>query len=192
MTKRELILDAAAVLFAEHSYEAVGIRDIARQANVNSAMISYYFGSKQGLLQEIFSQFTEQLLNISGDLLLRVDTYYELCDLMGPALLSAARQNPSTFLVGLRSLNRDIEWLKEAQQRFKDKTEEHFNSFLKNAGLKEKKPIRGEIILGAVMGMVYSDYLLGGGENINNDELLDEYADTVIQVLKSGLPSLVE
>lgn len=192
MTKRELILKAATELFSEQSYDSVGIRDIANRAGVNSAMISYYFGGKSGLLKEIFSRFTDLIIAISKEMLSKADNYYELCDLMGPALLSVAREEREIFLVGLRWLNRDVEWLKEEQQRLNDKTDEYYYEFLNKTGLKEKKPINRGIVLGAVMGMLYSDYLLGGGENIDNDELLEDYSSALIQILKNGLPSLVE
>ncbi|HEX5026167.1 MAG TPA: TetR family transcriptional regulator [Agriterribacter sp.] len=48
--KRIHILDAAEQLFAEKGFDGTSVRDIAGQANVNLAMISYYFGSKEKLL----------------------------------------------------------------------------------------------------------------------------------------------
>ncbi len=48
--KRTHILDAAEQLFAEKGFDGTSVRDIASQANVNLAMISYYFGSKEKLL----------------------------------------------------------------------------------------------------------------------------------------------
>lgn len=52
--KQVQILDVAERLFAEHGFEGTSVRDIAQQAGVNVAMISYYFGSKEKLLQAIF------------------------------------------------------------------------------------------------------------------------------------------
>lgn len=51
--KREKILEAAEELFAEKSYEGTSIRDIAQKAGINIAMISYYFGSKEKLLEAL-------------------------------------------------------------------------------------------------------------------------------------------
>lgn len=48
--KRIHILDVAEELFAEKGFEGTSVRDIAGQANVNLAMISYYFGSKEKLM----------------------------------------------------------------------------------------------------------------------------------------------
>jgi len=43
------LLDAARTLFLSNEFKAVSIRQIAEAAGVNGAMVSYYFGSKQGL-----------------------------------------------------------------------------------------------------------------------------------------------
>jgi AcrR family transcriptional regulator len=40
-------------LFSEKGFDAVSVREIAASAEANIALISYHFGSKEGLLQEI-------------------------------------------------------------------------------------------------------------------------------------------
>lgn len=52
--KQLQILEVAERLFAERGFEGTSVRDIAHEANVNVAMISYYFGSKEKLLQAMF------------------------------------------------------------------------------------------------------------------------------------------
>jgi len=49
--KREHILIVAEELFGENGFEGTSVRDIAQAAGVNLAMISYYFGSKEKLLE---------------------------------------------------------------------------------------------------------------------------------------------
>jgi AcrR family transcriptional regulator len=51
--KQNQIIDAAEKLFAEKGYEGTSVRDIAHEAAVNIAMISYYFGSKEKLMHAI-------------------------------------------------------------------------------------------------------------------------------------------
>ncbi|WP_315818732.1 TetR family transcriptional regulator [Paraflavitalea speifideaquila] len=51
--KREHILLVAEELFAVKGFDGTSVRDIANQAAVNLAMISYYFGSKENLLKEL-------------------------------------------------------------------------------------------------------------------------------------------
>lgn len=50
-TTRETILDAARARFLAESYDSVGMRDIARDAGVDVALISRYFGSKEELFR---------------------------------------------------------------------------------------------------------------------------------------------
>lgn len=48
---REAILRAGQKLFAETGYATTGVREIAAEAGVNSALVRRYFGSKEGLLR---------------------------------------------------------------------------------------------------------------------------------------------
>ena len=48
------ILFTAEKLFAQKGFDATSTIDIAKCANVNVSMISYYFGSKEKLFEEIF------------------------------------------------------------------------------------------------------------------------------------------
>jgi TetR/AcrR family transcriptional regulator len=50
---RERLLEAASSLFSEQGYAATGTRAIAARASCNVALISHYFGSKEGLLREV-------------------------------------------------------------------------------------------------------------------------------------------
>jgi TetR/AcrR family transcriptional regulator len=64
-TVRRQLLEAARGLFAKQGYDAVSIRQVAETAQVNPAMIHYYFGSKQGLyeamLADTFTPLIERL-----------------------------------------------------------------------------------------------------------------------------------
>jgi AcrR family transcriptional regulator len=52
--KQILIMEAAEKLFADKGFEGTSVRDIAEGAAVNLAMISYYFGSKEKLMEAMF------------------------------------------------------------------------------------------------------------------------------------------
>jgi AcrR family transcriptional regulator len=57
--KQKIILDVAQQLFADQGFAGTSVRDIAKGADVNIAMISYYFGSKEKLLEAIFKRHAE-------------------------------------------------------------------------------------------------------------------------------------
>lgn len=50
------IVEAAKILFSQNSYEGVGVREIAANADVDPALVIRYFGSKEGLFRAIVSQ----------------------------------------------------------------------------------------------------------------------------------------
>ena len=61
MDTKEHIMDIGMKLFSEKGFDSTTVRDIASKAKVNIALISYHFGSKEGLLKNIFQ---EKALNL--------------------------------------------------------------------------------------------------------------------------------
>ena len=55
------VLAAAEHLFALRGFRSVSVRDITAEAAVNLASVNYHFGSKDGLLDEIFRRRTAEL-----------------------------------------------------------------------------------------------------------------------------------
>lgn len=68
---RRTLLETAIDLFGLHGFDAVGTRRIAEDADVNISAISYYFGSKEGLLvaaaKHLASQLCERLAPVFED-----------------------------------------------------------------------------------------------------------------------------
>jgi len=56
---RDLILDAAEDLFSKHGFYGVTIREVAREAGVDTALVHYYFGAKRGLFDAVFLRRAE-------------------------------------------------------------------------------------------------------------------------------------
>jgi AcrR family transcriptional regulator len=50
---RERLIEAAVTVFAERGYAGASVRAICQRAKANPAAIKYYFGSKEGLYQEV-------------------------------------------------------------------------------------------------------------------------------------------
>jgi AcrR family transcriptional regulator len=66
--KREHILITAERLFGERGFDGTSVRDIAQSAGVNLAMISYYFGSKEKLLEAMIQFRSEYTYGILEEL----------------------------------------------------------------------------------------------------------------------------
>ncbi|MBO9728839.1 MAG: TetR/AcrR family transcriptional regulator [Chitinophaga sp.] len=67
--KQLSILKVAERLFADQGFHGTSVRDIAQEADVNIAMISYYFGSKDKLLETIFTYRLEASRKFINELL---------------------------------------------------------------------------------------------------------------------------
>ncbi|WP_337966909.1 TetR family transcriptional regulator [uncultured Flavobacterium sp.] len=59
--KKIQILEVAETLFSEKGFEGTSIRDISKHAKINIAMVSYYFGSKERLLEALILYKTSDL-----------------------------------------------------------------------------------------------------------------------------------
>ena len=67
---RQLLLDAAAACLANKAWSAISIREVAAQAGTNSAMVSYYFGGKAGLVHALLDSVLTDGVIPDGDAVL--------------------------------------------------------------------------------------------------------------------------
>mgnify|MGYP001228293859 FL=1 len=56
------IMNAASHLFSKKGFDATSVDEISAEANVNKALIYYYFESKRKLLNFLFDQFTQNVV----------------------------------------------------------------------------------------------------------------------------------
>jgi AcrR family transcriptional regulator len=66
---RERLLEAAAALIIERESIEISLADIAAKANLNSALVKYYFGSKTGLLVALLQRDAARALSSMEELL---------------------------------------------------------------------------------------------------------------------------
>jgi len=64
---RERIINAAVELFSQKGYDATRVNDIASAANVNKALIYYYFKSKQDILDFMVDSLLNNAVSITMD-----------------------------------------------------------------------------------------------------------------------------
>lgn len=113
---RERILEAASEMFAERGVEAVSLRELTLRAGVNLAAVNYHFGSKEGVLAEVFARSSQPIVRWRLDLLEKVErdaagrpVLEQLLDAyLRPALHVGRRQNRSFVRLRARlALERD-------------------------------------------------------------------------------------
>jgi AcrR family transcriptional regulator len=92
-TKQLQLLDTAESLFSQKGFDGTSVRDIAEAAGINTAMISYYFGSKEKLMEEIFERKSLNIKEKVADLLKDtsldpLEKMYSLVDMYIEGILS--------------------------------------------------------------------------------------------------------
>ncbi|MCG2663427.1 TetR/AcrR family transcriptional regulator [Brevundimonas sp.] len=90
---RDLILDAAEDLFSKHGFYGVTIREVAREAGVDTALVHYYFGAKRDLFDAVFLRRAEVW---NDDRVAAIDRYAEAAgpDMTLEGLLEAFLRPP--------------------------------------------------------------------------------------------------
>jgi hypothetical protein len=73
LVMQDRILDAAEELFAQHGLYGVTIRDVAGRAKVDTALLHYYFGTKNGLFDAVLLRRAEVLNKARGEALQRCE-----------------------------------------------------------------------------------------------------------------------
>ncbi|MDP3136263.1 MAG: helix-turn-helix domain-containing protein, partial [Burkholderiaceae bacterium] len=64
--RRDAILDVAAQCFAERSYPAASMQDIATACGTSKARLYHYYDSKEAMLYDLLDRYTQRLLAIIG------------------------------------------------------------------------------------------------------------------------------
>lgn len=97
--KQICILQVAEKLFAEKGFDGTSIRDIAKAAKINIAMVSYYFGSKDKMLEALVLFRTDdlslQIENLIKESLSPLDKITRLVDIY----LTRINQNKDIYKI---------------------------------------------------------------------------------------------
>ena len=131
LTKKQLqLLDTAESLFSQKGFDGTSVRDIAEAAGINTAMISYYFGSKEKLMEEIFERkslnIKEKVANLlKDDSLDPLEKMYSLVDMYIEGILSRKtfhrillceqiiNQNPSIIMMLDKMKTKNSEYIND-------------------------------------------------------------------------------
>jgi AcrR family transcriptional regulator len=106
ITTRQSILDAAVSEFWAHGYRGASVRDICARAGASSNAITYHFGSKKKLYQEILDRFAalqlEQVQTALSGALRSQEEFEIRLEMFLAQLLEAYLKNRESLLIVLR------------------------------------------------------------------------------------------
>lgn len=100
---RGRLIEVARGLFAEKGLEGTSTRDIAKAANLNVSLISYYFGGKEGLYKAVLTEFASTAMR-------RMDVLFNSLDLeiLNKNSFKAALRTLITGIITHKINNREI------------------------------------------------------------------------------------
>jgi len=193
------ILQVAEKLFAEEGFDGTSIRDIAKKANINIAMISYYFGSKVKLLEAIvvsrIADMRLQLENIYNENL----PPFEKVDKLIELYLSRIAQNRSIYqIVHFEFSTKKRELNFESFTEMKRNNLQTFKNIIKegqDSGVFQKD-INVDLLPPIIMGTYFQFHmnkpLYLNILDLNSEEAYNQYiATTLTQHIKKTIKALL-
>jgi len=180
--KQIQILETAEKLFADNGFDGTSVRQISKAAKINIAMVSYYFGSKEKLLESL-------LLYRISDFKMEIETviskkkpYLETLDEIITIIVKRVHRNRRTHKIinfeyssGCRQINFD-NYLAQKKENFKV-----IEAFV-NEGQKDgvfKNTVNIELLTSTILGTYFHFYynkkyyqkIL----NLNDDASIEQY-----------------
>ncbi len=160
-------MDSAEMLFSRKGFDGTSVRDIAEAAGFNTAMISYYFGSKEKLMEEIFERksinMRETVDNLlKDDSLDPLEKMFSLVDVYVDGIW--ARQTFHRILLAEQIINQNPSII-QLVEKMKNKNSECVNDLIKlgqKKGLFKKNidiPMMTSTLVGTVSQIIINiDY----------------------------------
>lgn len=183
ISKEENILFAAEKLFAENGFEGTSTREIARAANVNISMISYYFGSKEKLYEKLVEYRMNEGQFFSKDIIERTDiNEWEKIEKIVDQFADRVRNHKCFYRImqreQLHTQNPQIvEFLKQTKIGFISMYSKIFESGLKKGIFKKNPPVyllhatvSGTLFYASNAKEMYKEFL----NNTEDENVFDE------------------
>lgn len=160
---KQKIIDAASLLFFQNGFHGTSVRNIADRAAVNVSLISYYFKSKQGLLEHAVTQYYEAYLKTIEESWRqhKTDPPLDCLKKMIEAIIQYKQENHQFSCFIHRELSLDSVFVREMTVTYLAK-ENYFISHSFNAILSERKKHKpdSEFLLMQLKGMLITPYIL--------------------------------
>ncbi|WP_029268978.1 forespore capture DNA-binding protein RefZ [Virgibacillus alimentarius] len=191
-SSKQKVIDAASVLFFQNGFHGTSVRDIADRASVNVSLISYYFKSKQGLLEYAVTQYYEAYLEIIENTLKQANslTSMEKLKKLIFAIIQYKQSNHQFTCFIHRELSLDSVFVREMAVTYLAK-ENYFisNTFFDILKQNKQKVENSQFLLMQLKGMLITPYVLQNewkdhvvGESSQN-YFVKKYVQTIHQWL---------
>ncbi|MEH6705155.1 TetR family transcriptional regulator [Galbibacter orientalis] len=185
--KQIKILEVAEKMFAENGYDGTSIRAIAKEADINIAMISYYFGSKEKLLESLLSYKTANFTMELESILSKDIDYLQKIDEIVTVLVARIHRNRRVYKIihfEYSNETRQIDF--ESYIQIKKNNYLIIEDFVKKgqkAGVFSKKvniPLIIPTVLGSYFNFYYNKRFYKDIHQLYTTDSLDDFIHTIL------------
>jgi TetR/AcrR family transcriptional regulator len=179
---KDHILNVAEELFAQKGFAGVRTHEIAERANVNKALIYYYFESKEKLLREVLQKVLFELISLSTEILAVPRSAAEVLEEFYKGFFSYVARHKNFSRLTTMDLGSEGESLRHMFENFFRPMFERGVRFIDRAVVKgELKPVNARQLLITIYGMTIAYFadnkqvaLLFGEADVTDDLRLEE------------------
>jgi len=192
---RQKILEAAISLFAKKGYTGAGVREIAKTANVNISMISYYYKGKVGILKTIMEDFFVHYFEILGIVDDESKTPEECVRILVHNLVDYVKENRELALVAYNAIPLEIEEIEQWKNDKLVQSMQKMRKLVSRFGLDPDDIIAVGSIGPALISIIFTKFIrLPVIKNLWDIELdnalYERYADTVATLFLEGITGI--
>ncbi len=193
VSSREVLLNAAGALMAERSTVDISLSDIAKHSGLNSALVKYYFGTKQGMMLALVEDVLGKSLERLDELLEMEMSATEKLKLHVQAIITIYFRYPFINRL-IHYLFEDTEAAKEVAEKISKPLAETQRQLLEQGfATGEFKPVDPMmfyfIILGACDHLFFGQHILREAFGINtiDDAMRRRYTKTLLDMILGGI-----
>jgi AcrR family transcriptional regulator len=155
---KQRILDAAILLFAKKGFAGVGVREIAKDAEVNIAMISYYYEGKVGILRSIIEEYFNRFhLSIAEIDFASHTPEDNLRELIG-RIIDFIREHTELAMVMYNELPLDIPEITELKAERISAMIRNMSGLIHQFGIDPSDPSKISMIGPSLIGMIFTNF----------------------------------
>lgn len=107
ISTEQKILEAAKIVFIKKGFDGARMEDIAKQADINKALVHYYFRSKENLFEQIFDTFAAQILPNITLVMESEGSIYDKIEVFIHNYIEFFMKNPDLPIFVLTEINRN-------------------------------------------------------------------------------------
>jgi AcrR family transcriptional regulator len=190
---KDRILQAGIKLFSHKGFAASGVRELAETAGVNLSMISYYYGSKMGVLKSIIDRFfTEYSSQIRESFGTSGSIETKICSVVR-AVTEYLRANTKLMMIVVAHMPLDVpevfQYKAEHLKQLKRIAAENLVPLIAESGQKVPPPeMIGPIMGGMLMGhFIFRPVIEALGDVVLDDDYYEFHIQLLSRTLIHGI-----